>query len=335
MGAHSGLDGAIVVANGISDIHAVVGAKMPVVNISTILEQAGCPSVITDNLAIGRMAAEHLLAHGYTNFAYHREGTLAFSKSRCQGFVTRLAQQGYSCDVFDTSEEHGTDRSAVQMRAATALWLRGLPKPVGVFTHNDTRASVLLDICAEVGLSVPQEIGVVGNDNDELISLASSPRLSSVDNAADTVGYRAAELLVRLVRGETPPSEPILIQPRRVEARESTFLAGHGQQDFAAAIRFIRSNFALEIGVNDVLEVVPISRRSLERLFHEKLARSPGSEIRRLRIELAKRLLAETNRSMLEIGIECGYAQYRNFATAFRREVGITPSEYRRDFGRH
>jgi LacI family transcriptional regulator len=189
---------------------------------------------------------------------------------------------------------------------------------------------VLLDICREAGLSVPEQVGVLGIDNDELISATSIPTLSSIDAAADLVGYRAADLLVSLINGQPPPPEKLLVPPRRVVARESTQLVLTDDDLLAKAVAFIRAGATRGITVADVLEVVPLTRRSLERRFRERLGRSPGEEIIRVKLDRAKWLLTETDQPLGKVATASGFKGFRSFATAFRRELKTGPTAYRR-----
>ena len=305
----------------------------PIVNVSSISECVGYPTITLDNYVIGRAAADHLLAQGYRHFAYHLESRVYFSRERLAGFQNRLQESKRSCDVFDTAPTSGRDDTPASLRAATESWVRSLPKPLGLFTHNDVRAALLLDICKDAGLAVPTEVGVIGVDDDELVCEACSPELSSIDNAPDLIGYRAAALAVELARGLAHPRDlRILIPPRAVVPRDSTQPVFMDDSLLARAVTFIRQHATDPISVSDILEASPMSRRVLERRFRQHLGRSPAQEIRRIQIEKAQGLLVETDHTLNQIADRCGFAQFRNFATAFRRQTGMTPTAYRRQF---
>jgi LacI family transcriptional regulator len=304
----------------------------PVINVSTISQRVPFPTITVDNISLGRMAGDHLLAQGYQHFAYHMESRVYFSVQRLAGFRQRLAEAGKDVAVFDTAPVDGQTRNATELRQATTQWLRDLPKPLGLFTHNDGRAVMLLDICRDAGIRVPQQVGVIGGDDDTVIATASSPSLSSINVASDVIGYRAAAMLMDLLAGKPAPEEVILVPPRHVVERQSTRPVFFDDELLSQAVAYIREHAPDPIDVGQVLEEVPLSRRSLERKFRERLGRSPGDEIRRVQIEKAQRLLIETDQTLRAIGLAAGYSQFRNFATAFQRVTGMTPRMYRQAF---
>jgi len=307
----------------------------PIVNVSSTVESTPFPTVTIDNKAVGRLAAEHLINEGYHHFAFHTESRVFFARQRLEGFKQRLAEMNRTCEVFDTAPHDGQDRTSFENRQATIEWLHALPKPTGLFTHNDGRASMLLDICRDIGITVPEQIGVLGMDNDLLLSETSEPTLSSVDPASDLVGYRAAELLVELIKGREPPAKPIFVPPRGIVVRQSTKPVFVDDQYLAEAVAYIRAHATDPLTIEALLDQVPLSRRSLERRFRDRLGRSPGDEIRRVQMEKARSLLIETDHTLTKIAAAVGYNQFRNFATAFRRDFGSSPSAYRKTFRMH
>ena len=304
----------------------------PVVNVSCVLEEVPYPTVTVDNSAVGYLAAEHLLLQGYAHFACHLDSRVFSSRARSDAFRKRLQEVNRDCAWFDTAAEDCRDQPPERLRQMTTRWLQDLPKPFGLFAHNDTRAATLIEICDDAQIAIPEEAGVIGTDNDSMLQMTLRPTLSSVDPAADIIGYRAAELLLNIVEGGKPPARPILIPPRGVIQRESTATAFLDDDLLGMAIGFIREHATKPIEVSDVLDNVPISRRSLERRFRERLGRSPADEIRRVQMDHAKRLLLDSEQKPATIGRAVGYKRFRSFAAAFRREVGMTPMQYARAF---
>jgi LacI family transcriptional regulator len=282
-----------------------------------------------DSTAVGRLAAEYMLQQGYAHFACHVESRIAFSRLSLTGFADRLTEAGHACAKFDTGADNVAGIAPAGVRSATAAWLHELPKPVGVFTHSDVRAASILKICLEAGIDVPNEAGIIGNDNDLIIGPATKPTLTSIDNAPELVGYRAASVLVDLIRGEPPRHNRELVPPRSVIERQSTQPAFVADESLRQAMRFIRAHAADAITVDDVVRHVPLSRRTLERRFQSHLARSPADEIRRVHFERARHLLAETSLKLSEVAIASGYSRFSSFATAFQAAHERTPSEYR------
>ncbi|HEX8341174.1 MAG TPA: substrate-binding domain-containing protein [Tepidisphaeraceae bacterium] len=329
IGSHQAIDGVIGIVNQNNPAERLLRYGGPVVNVSSVTSPVPFPTVAIDSCALGRMAADHLLSQGYQHMACHLESKVYYSRERSRGFCQRLTESNRTCHTFDTNDP--TD-DPDGLRGATRAWLESLPKPLGVFTHNDTRAAMLLDICLDAHLAVPEQVGVIGADDDDLIAATTFPSLTSIDVAGDTIGYRATELVVRLIGGQPPPAEAELVRPRGVVPRQSTQPAFLDDELLGRAMAFIHAHALEPIGIDAVLEVVPVSRRSLERRFRQRVGRSPGEEIRRVQIEQAKHLLAETNQTLARVAAACGYSQFRNFATAFTRVTGASPSQYRATF---
>ena len=323
------VDGILTSIDDDAAVEAAAASPIPIVNVSSVYSEAPCPTVCTDDEAIGRMAAEHLLRQGYRQFAYHLEGRVAFSRQRLAGFRMRLGEVGHLCHVFDSAALGDRGTSPADIRAATRDWVRRLPKPVGLFTHSDVRASALVKICREAEVDVPNEAGNMGSGNDLVIGASTKPTLTSTDNAPDAVGYRAAATLIDLIRGRQPAIHRDLVPPRRVIERQSTQPAFVADEGLREAIRFIRAHAPDAITVSDVVRHVPLSRRTLERRFQECLARSPADEIRRAHFERARHLLAETSLKLSEVAIASGYSRFSSFAAAFRAAHDQTPTEYR------
>jgi LacI family transcriptional regulator len=324
------IDGVIAIVDRPDPKHPSTRHSTPVVNVSTIAFPVPFPTVAIDNSALGRLAAEHLIVQGYRFFAYHMESRVYFSKERGLGFGEAIREAGSEFHIFDTGLH--TSAAPRELHALTVNWLRQLPKPLGLFTHNDQRAAALMDLCRDAGLKVPEEVGIVGVDNDPLLAQLCRPSLTSVDPGASTVGFRAAEMLAQLLSGQVLDDRPILLPPKAVSVRESTQPLHLLADRLASVLRYIQEHWAEPFGVSDLLEAVPASRRSLERLFQTHLGRSPAEEIRRVQINHVKWLLMEGRASLSEIATRAGFSSFSNFATAFRREVGMTASAYRKRF---
>jgi LacI family transcriptional regulator len=258
------------------------------------------------------------------------ESRVYFSKERGLGFGEALREAGREFQSFDTGDH--ASASPRELHALTLDWLRQLPKPLGLFTHNDQRAAALMDLCRDGGLKVPEEVGIIGVDNDPLLAELCRPTLTSVDPGASTVGFRAAEMLAQILSGHEPENRPMFLPPKAVAVRESTQPRHLLDDRLATAMRYIHEHWAEPFGVPELLEAVPASRRSLERLFQTHLGRSPAEEIRRVQINRVKWLLMEGRVSLSDIATTAGFSSFSNFASAFRREVGMTASAYRKRF---
>ncbi len=304
--------------------------NVPVVNVSNAAEY-GLPGVYSDDVATGRVAAKYLSDLGLRNFAWVGREDITYSRQRREGFEIELAAQGYSSQRFTAqweaviSIDHppGIDPQMIQ-------WLKRLPKPVGIFVSSDSWASDLLQVARYAGIDVPQEVCVLGVDNDELITQLSYPPLSSIVTPSPAIGYEAAALLERLMDGEPLPTKPILLPPGGVVPRQSTNLLAIEDADVQIAIRYIRESTHERVTVKDLLELVSLNRRYFERKFKKHLGRTPLQEILRVRVERAKDLLANGDLSMVAIARRSGFTNAEQLSTVFRKMTGTTPTTYRR-----
>jgi len=290
--------------------------------------------VCPDSHRAGRLAAEHLLECGFNQFAFCGFAGRLWSQHRQDGFVERLQEACFPCGIYELPSR----RSRWDWNRELPLvqdWLKALPKPVGVMAANDLRGRQLLDVCSLAEIRVPDDVAVVGVDNDSIMCDLANPPLSSVALNAERGGYQAAELLDAMISGETQEPQQILVEPIRVAARRSTDVIAVDDRNVADALRFIRWNARWAIGVEDVVDSVGgVSRRSLEMRFQRAIGRSIREEIQRFRLLLAKRLLIETDLSLSKISEAIGFNSVSYLAKVFRREEKITLLEYRHRLSR-
>jgi len=299
------------------------------------------PVVAVDAVSVGRAAAEHLLECRLEHFGFYGHfPDYSVSKARLTGFEEVLKQAGFSCHLCPARPTSSAERASHEHRPEVIQWLRELPKPVGVLGFDDTHAHDLAEACLEAGIDVPNQVAIVGINNDHLLCESAWPPLSSVDADFSRLGYLAAGLIERLLAGEVLPDEErlVLLQPQSVVQRQSTNTLAIDDPDLAAALRFIREHACAPCSINDVLRAVPVGRRWLERQFAARLGRSPHDEILRVRIEAAERLLRKSEFKVLDIAGRCGFRDLRSFYRTFTQLTGSTPAAYRqaaqRDFGK-
>jgi LacI family transcriptional regulator len=323
---------ASVLTEGLSKL--LQGLRKPVVNVASVVPGLPFPQVRVDHRLVGQAAAEHLRDCGLQNFAFVGNAHHLYSTEREAGFRDALTAVGHAADHF--YERHA--RSYRQRGRLLVLderlrrWLLALPKPIGVFAGHDVWALQVVEACRLAGLRVPEDVAVVGADNDDLLCELARPSLSSVIVPAERVGYEAAALLERLLAGDKPPREPVLIPPPGVVGRKSSDVLAIDDPVVAQTVRFLRDSAHLPLRVPDVLRAVPVSRRALERRFRAVLERGLAAEIRRLHVDKAKQLLANGELPMQTIAERCGFSSQYQFSRAFRREVGMTPTDFRADF---
>ena len=291
------------------------------------------PVVALDDIAAGVQAAEHLMNCGIEEFGFYGfKQDYKTAINRLDGFQTNLNAKGFSCAVCPIQMPTREERTSHTHRPKVIDWLRGLPKPVGILALDDTNASDLAEICLEADIGIPDHVAIVGVNNDDLLCESAWPPLSSVDADYSRMGYAAAAMLDRLMRGVKPATDErlILLPLLGVVQRQSTSTLAIKDPDLAEALRFIREHACDPCSVTDVLAQVPVGRRWLERQFVAQLDRTPHDEIARVRIETAQRLLHRPELDMLQIASRCGFAELKSFYVAFRKITNTTPAAYRR-----
>jgi LacI family transcriptional regulator len=307
---------------------AVRAARLPVVNVSAARLAPEFPCIISDSRKVAEIAAKHLLERGLEHFGYCGDNHLPWSANHEESFVRHLERQGHAPHIFPSEPEDFADWN--RERRKLADWLRSLPKPVGIMACHDIRGQQVLDVCAWLGIQVPEEVAVIGQHNDELLCELCDPPLSSVIPNPRRAGFEAAALLDHLIQGKK--STPLIrtIPPVGVATRQSTDVVALGDTRIAAAVRYIRQNACRGIGVDDVLEAVPMSRTLLERRFRKFLGRAPYEEILHLRLNRAKELLARnSDLTIAEIALECGFSCPEYMSAAFKKQLGTSPRAYR------
>jgi LacI family transcriptional regulator len=310
----------------------VLALKKPLVNITNTLVRLKAPLVEVDHLRVGQLAAEHFLERGYVNFGYLGSGWTGFSQQRERGFRRRLATAGHTLSSCYAAYLPRPPLASSWKTADRQVrdWLLALPKPAAILASNDVPARHLAETCRMLGLYVPEQVAVLGVDNDEVECLLCHPPLSSVVNPAEQIGYEAARLLDRLMSGRTPPRKPIYVLPTHVVTRQSTDVIAVADPDVSRAAAFIRDHAAEKIGVADVVLPLSMARRRLERRFRGCLGRTILEEIQRVRVERAKHLLAETDLPMPVVASRSGFSTPQRLAAVFRRATGQSPLVYRR-----
>jgi LacI family transcriptional regulator len=283
-------------------------------------DRLGLPMILNDNRAVGRLAARHLVDRGFTRLAYFGVRGEVWSEERLSG-VREVAGE-----VAVHASSGGWEPSQERLRR----WIASLCPPVGLVAANDIHGLRALDACRRAGLGVPEEVAVVGADNDAELCELSDPPLSSVAFNPDHVGYLAAELLDRMMRGARAPRRPARVEPLGVVARQSSDILAIADPYVAKALHFIRRHAFEGINVRSVLREVPLSRRALEHRFRRALGRTPKAEIRRLLVERAKNLLATTGLSVARISEQLGFHQPAYLSAVFRAATGQTPARFRR-----
>ena len=309
---------------------ALAALRVPVVDLSAARLLPRAPVVTTDNAAIARLAVQHFMERGFRQFAYCGEAHFAWSVARGEYFSLLVRGHGHTCATYAPPGPRVSGDAEVD---ALARWLRALPKPAAVFACYDARGQCVLDACRRAGLAVPEEVAVLGVDNDELLCALTPPPLSSIRLNVQRTGWQAAALLALMMAGGKVPADTQFVPPLGVVTRQSTDVLAVEDPPVARALHYIREHGCEGIGVSDVLRHCPMARRTLEARLKALLGRTPREEIARVQMNRVKELLAGTDLALAEIAGRAGFRHTEYLSVVFKRETGVTPGEYRRQHG--
>jgi LacI family transcriptional regulator len=286
-------------------------------------------NIVTDNQAIGQMAAEHLLERGFRHFGYCGFDDMYWSVQRGKSFKERISEAGFETRFYKQPKTHSS-RVWYKEEKILAEWLKGLPKPAGVMACNDDRGQHITEACAIAKIEVPYEVAIIGVDNDDQVCDISHPPLSSVALDVEKAGFRAAELLDKMMAGKKMPPQTVVVNPGRVVTRQSTSFVAAEDKTVSQALNFIHQNAKHLIQVDDVIKAINVSRRSLHDKFIKALGHSVYDEIKRVRIDLISQMLVETDLSVSEIAFSLGYDSANHIARYFQQKMRISPLDYRK-----
>lgn len=285
--------------------------------------------IVEEPQTVGRTGAEHFLERGFSRFAFCGYDHMFWSRVRQEGFVRRIRQAGYAVHLYDPPRP----RASLTWEAEQALmvdWLKSLPKPIGLMVCNDDRAQQVVEANKAVNARVPDELAILGVDDDEMICDLANPPLSSIVLNLEDVGYEAAAQLDRQMAGKRVLKKEIHLRPMHIHTRQSTDVLAVEDPVVAKALRFIRTHAGRVLSVEDVVEASSTSRRLLERHFRDVVGASVYREIQRAHIERACQMLVGTNWPMADIAERCGFSSAVHFAVAFKRQMRLTPQQHRR-----
>jgi LacI family transcriptional regulator len=309
--------------------------EIPVVDISVLDMPHVVPRVMTDNTQVGRTAAQHFLDRGFRSFAYFTWSIVPVNLQRRESFFTALREAGIPRsglhEICQPPSKTLRDWDAHQ--ACILEQIRTLPRPLAVFTGQDNLAATLIEVCARNGIHVPEEVAVLGVDNIEFLCDCQIVPLSSIDTRLEDLGRAAAEQLHQLMDGAiTNEAAPLLIPPGDVICRRSTDVLAVPHPAVVHALQFIKDRYGDPITLDDIAQRSGMSKRGIEKAFIQYLGRSPAVELRRCRLDNAKKMLVETNDKIDYIARRCGYSNSSNLSFALVREAGLSPRAYRRSF---
>lgn len=324
------VDGVILLTNSAEKLKMFRSLRVPLVYIGESLEVGGgIPRLMVNHEQVARLAAEHLISLGLKNLAYHGIRDRWYSSQRLQAFkkVAREARLNATsfCLPHMTRDALWDERYEPIKR-----WLKTLPLPVGIMAVSDYRALIILSACHEMGLRVPEDVAVIGVDNDLMICEFSHPTLTSVCLNPYRLGLEAARLLDRMMQGEAPQNELLLIDPSEVVTRASTDVLHIKDPFVRRAIDYMQQHYTESFKIDAVADAIGVSRRFLENHFREERNTSPAEFLLNLRVQKARAVLAMPKRwSAEEVARMTGFSTGKNLRSAFQRVLNASPNDFR------
>ncbi len=316
-------------------IDSIVNLRLPAIICGLDKPKQKAYRLSTDEVGVGRMAAEYFVKRSFKNFAFCGFDDMIWSQQKCEGFKRTLTEIGFQIFVYQQPTTKHLRKSAKE-QAIIANWLTPLPKPLALMACNDDRALDILAACKIAEFKVPEDVAILGVDNDELICNFSYPQLSSITLSTQRAGYEAAKVLDKVMRGQKieENEKEVTILPLHIVTRQSTDTMAIEDKKVAEAVSFIRRHSREIIQVSDVAQAVGLSRRALEQHFHKALAHSVHDEIKYTRVNQMANMLINTNLSISQIARLLGYPYAtNNISRYFKQQKGMSPSDYRRKFG--
>ncbi|WP_339735098.1 XylR family transcriptional regulator [uncultured Gimesia sp.] len=302
---------------------------VPIVDTIHQVPGLNLPGVYSDDTAIAQMAFEHLRDRHLRQFAFVGVERANWSLRRRNAFAEISRQQGFECHIYSPLSRRRFAESWNGGQEDLGDWLESLPKPVGLMAAHDLRALCVLDACRRRKIAVPEQVAVVGVDNDDVFCEVIDPPLTSISHQAEEIGYQAAALLGRLMQGDSAPAQPVMLPPRTLVPRRSTDIIAVDDMSIALALEFIRRNACKQINVPLIARHAKLSRRSLERRFMKLIGKTPHQILAEERLRRAKQLLIDTDFTLEQIAAMVGFSSAAYLSVVIKEHANCTPIEFR------
>jgi LacI family transcriptional regulator len=326
-----GADGIIGQMYNDKDIVKVVEAGIPLIAQDFKERFKEIPNITGAYRETGVMAADYFLKKGFKNFAFYGFKDIVWSRERAEGFEGRIQRAGYWVHYFEHRKAR-TSELWYYKPSSLSSWLKSLPKPVALMACDDNQGQHITEACRLSGLRIPEEVAVLGVDNDVMLCELSDPPLSSIALDVEKGGYDSAQLLDQMIRNGMTGAYDIVVKPTQIVTRYSTDIYATNDTCIATSLKYIHQNIDKNLQVDDIVKQVPLSRRALEKRFHDITGYPIYKYIFNLRIEKFTKKLLETDMSIFEIAIDMGLNDSKNIARQFRQVKGCTPIEYRQRY---
>ncbi|MDR1746748.1 MAG: DNA-binding transcriptional regulator [Tannerella sp.] len=276
----------------------------------------------------GVMAAKYFLSRGYRNFAFYGYKNTIWSRERGLGFADEIKRNGYTSKILEN--KNPDSRAWEYNHERIGKWLLGLPKPVALFACDDFYALQISETCNMYNISVPDDIAILGVDNDELYCNLSNPPLSSIVLDEENGGYRVGKLIHQLCTNKTTKPCNIVIEPLYIESRLSSEKYAISNKYIQKVLKYISEHYKDHISVSDLVKQIPLSRRVLEIKFKEATGTSVYQCIQEYKIDKFVQLLMSTDLTLYEAAYQAGFEDYKNVSRIFRKYKSMSPAEYRK-----
>lgn len=311
----------------------LINSGYPLVRVGSLknpLDQE-IPAVITDNEAIGKMAAEHFSQRNFKHIGYIGHKPWSMSQNLYEAFKKFADEKGVKCHLLRFGNIKGETKEERYQRRELELkaWLESLPKPVGIFTYNDFLGSSITTISQAAGLSIPEQVAILSCGNNEQICETTLVPISSIDIGRKAQAKEAVSLLHQLIEGKSIPESPVVIPPVGIIERESTDILAVPNELVVNVLKYIWNNLELQLSIDDIARQFGISRSILDHSFNRYLGRSPSAERLRKRLERCAELLRNSNLTIAEIAHNVGFTSVSYLHRSFRKEFGTTLRKYR------
>ncbi|QDU10040.1 XylR family transcriptional regulator [Gimesia aquarii] len=304
-------------------------AGVPIVDTLQQISNSDLPGVYSDDIAIAALAFEHLHDRHLRHFAFVGVERSNWSLRRSIAFTDLVKRHGFECELYSPLSRRRFSESWNGGQEDLGDWLESLPKPVGLMAAHDLRALCVLDACSRRNIAVPEQVAVVGVDNDDVFCEAINPHLTSISHQSEQIGYEAASLLDHLMKGKTTPCSPLMLPPRTLVPRRSTDIIAVNDLAIASALEFIRRNACSKINVALISQHVNLTRRSLERRFMRLVGKTPHQLIAEERLRRAKQLLIDTDFTLERIASMAGFSSAAYLSVVIKAHENCTPTEFR------
>ncbi|MDR1680335.1 MAG: DNA-binding transcriptional regulator [Prevotellaceae bacterium] len=287
------------------------------------------PNITGAHHETGRIGADYFIRKGFKNFAFYGFKDIVWSSERCEGFLCELRQHGLDGRFY---EYRNTDFNKLWYYESAPLveWLKRLPKPVALMACDDNQGHHIAELCQQCGIKIPEEIALLGVDNDEAVCNLSDPPLSSINQAVEKGGYEAAQLMEQMIKRPDIRHDDVVVVPTHVITRQSTDIYATTDKHISMVLRHIHQHTDRAFRIKELMQLIPLSRRPLETRFRQEIGMSIYTYVTNLRIERFTRRLLESKSSIADIVEEMGFSNYKNIARLFKKVKGCTPSQFRR-----